>query len=129
MTEESIQDLHARFEREAFYLPNGRPRLTPEIKLTDLAWVMIDTHHSYAHEWWKEYTGLVILAKLIFHKTPQNWHFLYEVIPVKISGYSVCVSRSITANCVHVIEPANYATGSHVRAALHAPFDECRLWL
>lgn len=110
MTDEQLQDLHARFEREAFYI-NGRPRVTPEVTLNNMAWVMIKSHHGYAHEWWKEYTGIAVLAKLIFHKTPQNWHFLYEVIPVKIAGEAVYVSRSIVANCIHVIDEATHAIG------------------
>lgn len=125
MTDTELQDLHARFERTAFYGTNNRPRLTPEVKLCDMAWVMIKSHHGWQHEWWKDYTGIIVLAKMIFHKTSEGWHYLYEVIPVKIAGHVVYVARSIPANCIHVIESAMYATDSRAPSSRLLQFGGC----
>ena len=124
MTDEELRDIHALFEREAFYHSNGRPKLTPPVELSDLHWILIKTHHNWAHEWWKEYIGIVVLAKLIFHKTPEGWQFLYEAIPIKLAGHHIYVAKSIPANCLHVMEPFNYATGLRGRGIPPLPTDE-----
>lgn len=96
------------FDRIAFYDENGKGRFKPTIELKDCARVIIISDRGFAIDWWRDFIGLVIEAKLIFHQTlptnPYEIHYLYEVIPYKINSNGLYVSGPIKAECIIVVD-------------------------
>jgi len=101
------QELYDKFDRAAFYDATGRARFKPPVELIDLAWVRIERHNGYAFEWWKDFLGVVTLAKLIFHKTlptaEYKFEYLYEVIPLRLKPNGTYIGVRISADCIRII--------------------------
>lgn len=104
-------DIYDKFYRTAFYDSKGNGRFKPAVELSDLAWVIIEKHHGYGFEWWKDFIGVIVQVKLIFHRTlptaPYKFEYLHEVIPIRIKPHGTYIGVRITADCIRVLSIIN----------------------